>query len=118
MILPMYRAGVPIIAGSDCGAFNSFVYPGSSLHEELKLLVAAGLTPAQALGTATINGAKFMGLDGFYGRIQVGRSSDLVILDSNPLSDISAIGRIYAINSKGKFYTKKDLNGLLQTIKH
>lgn len=117
MILPMYKAGVQIIAGSDCGAFNSFVYPGSSLHEELKLLVAAGLTPAQALRTATINGAKFMGLDGFYGSIQVGKSADLVILDSNPLTDINAVSRVNAINSKSRFYTKKDLVGLLQTIK-
>ncbi len=117
MIAPMYRAGVQLIAGSDCGAFNSFVYPGSSLHEELKLLVAAGLTPAQALGTATINGAKFMGLDQFYGTIQAGKSSDLVILDRNPLADISAIGRINAIHSKSKFYTKKDLEDLLLTIR-
>jgi imidazolonepropionase-like amidohydrolase len=117
LIVPMYRAGVQIIAGSDCGAFNSFVYPGSSLHEELKLLVAAGLTPAQALSTATINGAKFMGLDTFYGSIKAGKSSDLVILDSNPLADINAIGRINAIHSKSKFHTKKELDGLLKSIK-
>ena len=109
----MYAAGVNIVAGSDCGASNSFVYPGTSLHEEIKLLVASGLTPAEGLKTATVNGAKFMGLGNFYGSLQAGKCSDLILLDSNPLENINAIDQINAVMANGKMYTKADLNALL-----
>ncbi len=82
----LYAAGVNIVAGSDCGASNSFVYPGTSLHEEVKLIVGTGLTPAQALKTATVNGPKFFGLEKFYGALSTGKCSDLLLLDSNPIS--------------------------------
>ena len=118
MVPQMYAAGVNILAGSDCGAFNSFMYPGESLHEELKLMVASGLTPSQALQTATINGAKFMGDADLYGSIQKGKSSDMVLLDADPLTDIQAIDQIDMIFSNGKLYTKSDLNNLLGSIKH
>ena len=118
MVPQMYAAGVNILAGSDCGAFNSFIYPGESLHEELKLMVASGLTSSQALQTATINGAKFMGDADFYGTIQKGKSSDLISLDSNPLTDIQAIDQIDMVFSNGRLYTKSDLNNLLRSIKH
>jgi imidazolonepropionase-like amidohydrolase len=118
MVPQMYAAGVNILAGSDCGAFNSFMYPGESLHEELKLMVASGLTPSQALQTATINGAKFMGRANLYGSIQKGKSSDMVLLDADPLTDIQAIDQIDMIISNGRLYTKSDLNNLLGSIKH
>jgi imidazolonepropionase-like amidohydrolase len=114
----MYAAGINIIAGSDCGAFNSYVYPGSSIHEEIKQLVASGLTPAQGLRTATVNGSKFMGVQAFYGDLRSGKCSDLVILDANPLADINAIDRINAVVSHGKLYSRTDLNALLASIKH
>jgi hypothetical protein len=118
MVPKMQAAGVTLLAGSDCGPYNSFVYPGESLHEELKLLAASGLTAAQALRTATINSAKFMGVDNFYGTIQAGKSSDMVIVDKNPLNDINAIDAISTVLSNGRLYTRSDLNALLQTIKH
>ncbi len=118
-LLPqMNDAGINIMAGSDCGAYNSFVYPGESLHEELKLLVASGLTPAQALQSATMNGAKFMGVANFYGSIQKGKSSDLVVVDGNPLTDINVIDRIDMVLTNGRLYTKNDLVSLLNSIKH
>jgi imidazolonepropionase-like amidohydrolase len=118
MIPQMYAAGINIMAGSDCGAFNSFVYPGESLHEEVKLLAASGLTPSQALQTATINGAKFMGVSNFHGTIEKGKSADMVMLETNPLINISAIDRISMVLSNGKLYTKDDLNNLLRSIRH
>jgi imidazolonepropionase-like amidohydrolase len=118
MVPQMYAAGVNILAGSDCGAFNSFVYPGSSLHEEIKLMVASGLTPAEALQTATINGAKFMGVANFYGSIQKGKSSDMVVFDANPLTDINTIDQISMVLSHGKLYSRGDLDNLLLSIKH
>jgi len=118
MVPQMYAAGVNVLAGSDCGAFNSFMYPGESLHEELKLMVTSGLTPSQALQTAIINGAKFMGVANFYGSIQKGKSSDIVLLNADPLTDIQAIDQIDMVFSNGRLYTKSDLNNLLRSIKH
>ena len=114
----MFAAGVNIVAGSDCGASNSFVYPGSSLHEEVKLLVASGLTPAEGLRAATVNGPKFFGIANFYGSLAAGKCSDLILLDSDPLKDINAIDRINLVVSHGKAYTRGDLDALLASIKH
>lgn len=118
LVPKMYKAGVNIVAGSDCGASNSYVYPGSSIHEEIKLLVASGLTPAQGLTTATINGSKFFGVEKFFGGLQPGKCSDLVILDSNPLENINAIDQINSVLSHGKLYSRSDLNALLASIRH
>jgi imidazolonepropionase-like amidohydrolase len=116
LVPQMYAAGVNVVAGSDCGASNSFVYPGTSLHEEIKLLVAAGLTPAQGLKTATVNGPKFFGVGNFYGSLQAGKCSDLILLDSNPLENINAIDRINVVMANGKLYTSADLNALLASV--
>jgi len=86
----MHEAGVTTLAGSDAGPFNSYVYPGESLLAELEALVAAGMTPAEALTAATINPATFMGVADSVGRIAPGYRADLVLLEANPLEDISA----------------------------
>ena len=118
MIPQMHRRGINILAGSDCGAYNAYVYPGESLHEEVKLMVASGLTPVQALQTTTINGAKFMRADDFYGSLTKGKSSDLIVLNSNPLIDIQAIYEINMVISKGRAYTRAELDDLLKSIRH
>lgn len=118
LVPKMYAAGINIIAGSDCGAFNSYVYPGSSIHEEIKLLVASGLTPAQGLRTAVVNGAKFMGVQDRYGALTVGKCSDLVVLNGDPLSNIDAIDGIDAVVSHGKIYSRSALDGLLASIRN
>lgn len=79
----MHKAGVPIMAGSDFSDWA--MVPGVDLHNELALLVEAGFTPLEALQTATLNPAKFLGKTDTYGTIQVGRAADLVLLDMNPL---------------------------------
>lgn len=100
MIVPMFNSGVNIVAGSDCGAYNSFVYPGESLHSELAALVDAGLTPAQALQTSVINGPKFFGLEPYYGSIEKGKIGDMLILKENPLENIkNTTGIVYVIKN-------------------
>lgn len=84
---PMYDAGVNIVAGSDCGASNSHVYPGESLIGELRQMVVMGLTPQEALTTSVINGPKFFDLDN-YGSVEKGKVADLLVLNANPLEDI------------------------------
>jgi imidazolonepropionase-like amidohydrolase len=88
------------------------------LHEEVKLLFASGLTSTQALTTATINGPKFFGLSKFYGSLQPGKCSDLIILDGDPIKKLDAIDHINTVVANGKVYTRSDLNALLNSIKH
>ncbi|RDV15899.1 amidohydrolase [Pontibacter diazotrophicus] len=114
LVPAMQAAGVTILAGSDAGAYNSYVYPGISLHEELEQMVEAGLTPAQALRTATINGAQFMGKSAQYGTVEKGKVADLVLLEKNPLEDISHTQSIHTVIFGGKTYTNEALQGLLQ----
>lgn len=111
MIVPMQNAGVTILAGSDAGPFNSFVYPGESLHSELQELVLAGLTPQQALLTSIVNGPKFFGLEKYYGSIEKGKVGDLLILDKNPLKKIENTRSIKSIIKNDKVHTPEDLFG-------
>lgn len=109
MIVPMLQNGVTILAGSDSGAFNSFVYPGESLHSELKELVNAGLSPAQALQTSVINGPEFFELKDYYGSIEKGKIGELLILKKNPLENIENTQKIYLIIKKSRSFTPTEL---------
>jgi len=115
MIEPMYKNGVKILAGSDSGAFNSFVYPGTSLHSELEELVNAGLTPAQALETSVINGPEFFGLETYYGSLEKGKVANLIVLDKNPLENIKNTRSIKFVIKNNKIYNP---GNLLKAIKN
>jgi imidazolonepropionase-like amidohydrolase len=110
----MHRAGVRILAGTDLG--NPYVYPGFSLHDELALLVQAGLTPLEALQTATVNPAKFLGKEKELGTVEKGKLADLVLLDANPLEDIRNTARIAAVVTNGRYLAKADLQKLLSDV--
>lgn len=99
----LHDANVQLLAGSDCGAYNSYTYPGPSLHKELEQMVQAGLTPAQALQTSGYNGSKFLQKEG-YG-IAVGNKADLVILSKNPLENIRNTQTIRHTIKNGEVYT-------------
>ena len=107
----MNKAGVPIVAGTD--VLNPFTFPGFSLHDELGLLVEAGLTPAQALRAATLNAARFLGTEATSGSVAAGRHADLVLLDDNPLTDIANTRRIAAVVARGRYLDRAALDGLL-----
>lgn len=111
-ILVARRLGVSFLAGTDVSA--AYTYPGFSLHDELALFVEAGFTPLEALRTATVNPARFFGTTDSTGNIEVGKSGDVVILDANPLEDISNTKRVSAIIVGGRLLTRSDLNSLLQ----
>src|SRR5580692_4993619 len=98
----MHKAGVKIMAGSDFSDWG--MVPGVDLHNELALLVEAGFTPLEALQAATLNPAKFLGKTDTYGTIQVGRAADLILLDMNPLEDISHTRKIHAVVLGGQFF--------------
>jgi imidazolonepropionase-like amidohydrolase len=102
MISDLHEAGVSILAGSDSGPYNSFVYPGVSLHKELQELVAAGLSPLQALQASVLNGPEFFDVSNQYGKVAQGYTADLLILNSNPLADIENTQDIYTVITQGK----------------
>jgi imidazolonepropionase-like amidohydrolase len=107
----MCRAGIGILAGTD--VLNPYVYPGFSLHDELALLVEAGLPPMAALQAATSNAARFMGQLDRRGTIETGKVADLVLLDKNPLSDIRNTRSIQAIVLNGKLMPRSTLDAML-----
>jgi imidazolonepropionase-like amidohydrolase len=107
----MYRAGVPLLAGTD--AMNPECFPGFSIHDELALLVDAGLTPLAALQAATRNPAQFMGQLDRRGTIEVGKIADLVLLDADPLADIHNTRSIRAVVLNGKLYPRETLDAML-----
>jgi len=114
MVGEMRRAGVLILAGTDTSEFGGF--PGFSLHDELELLVRAGLTPMEALQSATISAARFLGEEREFGSVEEGKVADLVLLDANPLADISNIKRIDAVIFGGKLISKPELERLLARV--
>src|SRR3989441_9964140 len=93
------RAGGLLAAGSD--AANQPLVPGLSLHEEMSLLVAAGLTPLEAITAATRKGAELMHADSL-GRIAPGKVADLVVLDADPAADIGATRRSAWVMIRGR----------------
>ena len=103
----LHKADVGLLAGSDCGAYNSYVYPGPSLHKELEQMVQAGLSPQEALQTSFGNGPRFLQKDG-YG-IELGAKADLVLLEKNPLEDIKNTMSIQLTIKNGKIYKPKSL---------
>jgi imidazolonepropionase-like amidohydrolase len=115
MIGEMNRAGVPILAGTDTAA-GVRVYPGFSLHQELALLVKAGLTPMQALQAATRNAGEFLGFSDT-GTIEVGKRADLLILDADPLANIANTRKIQAVVLNGHYLNRTNLDHLQTQIR-
>jgi len=108
----MNRMGIRLIAGSDVG--NPYCFPGFSLHDELSLLVQAGLSPMQALQAATRNAAEFSGKLTSLGTIENGKLADLVLLDADPLTDINNTKSISAVIYGGRIFEHTQLEAMLQ----
>jgi hypothetical protein len=106
--------GVRMVVGTD--ALNTGVVPGFSVHDELAELVAAGLTPYQALRAGTANAAEFLGVRGTRGTVAAGRKADLVLLDANPLADIANTRRIAGVMLRGRWFSRTEIAGMLETL--
>jgi imidazolonepropionase-like amidohydrolase len=110
----MHRAGVGILAGTD--VLNPYCFPGFSLHNELEWLVKAGLSPMEALQTATLNPARYLGRLDDLGTVDQGKLADLVLLDANPIENIKNTHTIAAVMVGGKLFPKDALQKLLTDI--
>lgn len=106
-----HEAGVRIIAGTDAG--DTYVFPGFAIHDELAELVRAGLSPADALRSATIDAARFSGKAREFGSIEVGKVADMILLDADPLSDIRNTGKIAGLFFNGQYLDRAALDELL-----
>ncbi len=110
----MHKAGVPFMTGTDIPA--AYLYTGFSLHDELALLVKDGFTPMEALQAATINPAKFLGLEKSLGTIEKGKFADLVLLDANPLERIAITKKISAVIVNGRYLSNESLQKMLADV--
>jgi hypothetical protein len=106
-----HDAGVKIVAGTDSG--DTYVFPGFAIHEELAELVRAGLSPTDALRTATIDAARFSGKAREYGSIEAGKVADMMLLDADPLADIRGTRQIAGLFFNGQYLDRAALDELL-----
>jgi imidazolonepropionase-like amidohydrolase len=107
LVKTLYDKGIPIVAGTDMG------FPGYSVARELELYVEAGLTPLQAIQTATITPARVMKMDQQTGSIRVGKQADLVIIDGDPLSNIRDIRNVSMVIKQGQQYDPGTLHRMV-----
>lgn len=124
IVADLQRAGVGLLAGTDTSApneeaveeFGTCDVPiaGLSVHDELEWLVAAGLSPAQALAAATVEPARYFNEDAVAGSVAAGKRADLVLLEANPLEDIRNTRRIKAVVSAGRLFDRETLDGFLE----
>lgn len=110
-----HEAGVRVMAGTDTN--DTMVFPGFSLHDELRHLVAAGLTPMEALQAATSVPAEYLGRASDFGGVSEGRMADLVLLRANPLSDIANTTQIEAVFFDGRVHDREDLDAILANVR-
>jgi imidazolonepropionase-like amidohydrolase len=115
LVRQLDSAGALILLGTDTG--NNFVLPGRSVHDELLQLVLAGLTPARALRTATVNAAAFLGMTGQWGTVAVGARADLVLVGGDPLRDISNSRLILGMMQGGDWHPRHELDSWVERVR-
>ena len=110
----MRRAGVEFLAGTDTNGWNPII-PGFGLHEELALLVKSGLSPLEALQSATRNPARYFGPKADFGTIEPGKAADLVLLTADPTRDIHNTQKIDSVILRGRYFPREELDKMLNS---
>lgn len=111
----LHDNGVPLMAGTDAMGYP-LVTPGSSLLRELELLVESGLTPYDAIRAATVEPARFLNQELEFGRIAPGRRADLLLVDGNPLDDVSQLREPVGVMARGRWYPRQELESMLREL--
>lgn len=110
----LHDAGAPIALGSDAPQF--FNVPGFSIHHELRMMAAAGLTPYEVLATGTREPARYFGTPGAFGTIAPGGRADLVLLTANPLEDLANVRRVAGVMVRGRWLPEAEIGARLEAI--
>ena len=107
---------MPILAGTDAAPVLAPLAPGFALHDELALLVDAGLTPLEALRAATLNPARYLNATDSLGTVAEDKLADLVLLDADPLLDIANVTKIRAVVANGRYFDRVTLDALVAHV--
>lgn len=110
----LHDAGAPIALGSDAPQF--FNVPGFSIHHEMRMMEAAGLTPYEVLVTGTRNPAAYFGTPDAFGTVEPGRRADLILLEANPLEDLDNVQRRVGVMVRGQWLPEEEIQARLETI--
>ncbi|MCW8093089.1 amidohydrolase family protein [Alteromonas sp. ASW11-130] len=116
VVKQMYQQGIKILAGTDSSYWG--IFPGSALHQELELLVRAGVSDLDALRAATIYPVQYLEQENVMGSIEAGKFADIVLLESNPVKEIGNTRKIHTVIVRGKVYDKAAREQLLMQIEH
>jgi imidazolonepropionase-like amidohydrolase len=114
LVRAMHSAGVRMLAGTD--STEPYTYPGFTLHDELAWLVTAGLTPMEAIQSATRNPAEFLGRTNHQGTVEVGKDADLVLLSADPLINIHNTKKVVGVVLQGRYLSHYDLDAMLDAV--
>jgi len=114
LIPVLHKAGVRFLAGTDTP--NPYCFPGFSLHDELSWLVKAGLTPLEALQTATLNPAIYFSIEKDFGTVTRGKMASVVVLDKNPLDDIRNTTSVNMVILRGSVIDRHELDKMLEML--
>ena len=114
LLQALHAAGAGLLLGSD--APQIFNVPGFSIHEELRLLVASGLSPQQALATGTVNVARFLDEESEFGQVAAGQRADLLLLAANPLEDVDNVRKLVGVMLAGRWLPAATLQAELADI--
>ena len=115
IIRTLHEGGANLILGSDSPQI--FNVPGFSIHRELESMVAAGLTPLEAIATGTVNAARFFAMEDEFGRIEEGLAADLILLEGNPLDDIRNTANVRAVMVRGRWVDQGERERRLREIR-
>ena len=114
MVSALHDAGAGILLGTD--AAQAYHLPGFSIHEELAMLVEAGLSPYEAIEAGTRNAAVAMGKQAEFGIIEVGKRADLILLDKNPLTDVRNLRERSGVMLRGRWLAEEQLQSMLTSL--
>lgn len=114
LLKALHDGGAPIALGSDAPQF--FNVPGFSIHHEMAMMVEAGLSPYEVLVTGTRNPADYFGTPDTFGRVAPGHRADLILLEANPLADITAVQKRAGVMVRGQWLPERVVQERLETI--